>query len=441
MSADPRLIEQIQLILQSHPDAATFPEGWEDVGDFDYLYRKNVILVREQDVNTVVDALDRLFSRTGEEAARRPPSYELQRVTAGVRLIVLPKRLPPVPEVLAALDADLGPGLATPDHILYVCPISCTPSEPAEVSSGTVDPDPPAGSGSTDQLSDQIVSRVVSRHRCDGEGVLVSIVDTGLLPDAARHHPWLAGVDGELDDPYYPETDRIRPYAGHGTFAAGCLRCMAPKARVFVERKFDTKVAAADYESRLVPGLEDVLRRNPDIIVFTFTTSTRNDWSLLTFDDLYERRIRHIKGLVVLAPPGNDGNPRWMWPAAYPWVVSVGALSASWRDRAWFSDYGGWIDVYAPGEDLINAFAEGVYVCTEPPVGQIRHFHGMAKWSGTSFAVSIVAGLIAARMSATGENGQQAAASLLRLGRSQAIPGVGAALYPGQACADYRDTP
>ena len=85
-----------------------------------------------------------------------------------------------------------------------------------------------------------------------------------------------------------------------GTFVAGILRSIAPKASVFVERAFD--IAGADYETRVAASLEDALDRDPDILVFTFTTATHGDQPLVTFDDLFERRIRYLKGLVALRP-------------------------------------------------------------------------------------------------------------------------------------------
>jgi hypothetical protein len=449
MPVDPRLKAQIDLILSSHRDAAAFPGNWEEVGDVEYLYRKNTILVRDQDAGPVTEVLTSFLASRGDGDAPvgkepygtegEPPGagagpseapedpFSRQRVVAGVLRFTVPS----VPAVLREIDDQLGAGVATPDTMLYVSPHACPATEPVEVPPGTVTPVPPPG------LSAQCCrpGHGIPRPGCDGDGVFVSIVDTGLIPDAATGHPWLAGVRGRREDPYEPgSTVDLRAYAGHGTFVAGCLRCAAPKASVFVERAFD--IAGADYESNLARSLEDALRRSPDILLFTFTTTSRHDRPLLTFLHLYERHIRHLKGLLVVAPAGNDGKRRRNWPAAFDWVVSVGALAASWGDRARFSNFGSWVDVYAPGEDLVNAFPSGTYVCKEPPIGERREFQGMAEWSGTSFSTPIVAGLIAARMSATGETGQQAADSLLRLAHSQAIPGTGAVLYPGQACCE-----
>jgi len=429
MPIDDRMRAQARLILDNHEEAAAHParNQWDDADDLHYLYREYAILARVNEADRVTEQLGQILDEVGygdvpEGDARAIRREELSR---GLVRLTVPPTPTLVPDLVARLDEDLWPGIAKPDHKVYVCPFMCPATEPIEVPGGAAPvpaPEPDAGRGAPWGGN-------------DGYGVSVSIVDTGLIPGAAATHAWLAGVRGDQEDPYTTDSEAntvLATYAGHGTFGAGVLRSVAPKASVYVEAAFSN--AGADYESKLLSKLEDALDRDPDILVFTFTSATHRDQSLKTFDELYERRISRTKGLVVLAPAGNDGTSQPRWPAAHPGVIAVGALAASGRQRAQWSNYGRWVDVYAPGEDLVNAYPEGTYVCTEPPdVDQRRQFHGMAMWSGTSFSTPLVAGLIAARMSQTGLNAQQAWDGLQRFARSQAIPGVGPVLYPGQA--------
>jgi Subtilase family len=436
MSVPERMRDQINLILDNLDGAAVDPPppAWDNVDDVDYLYREATILARRQDEVLVDTALREIFDEVEwgglPEGDAREIVHEPLGPTRGIIRFTVPATGLLVPAILDRLDRTLGVGVAKPDHVIYVCGYPCPATEPAEVPPGS-DPFPPPGLNERNGCS----CHRIPWPGCDGQGASISIVDTGLMEHAATQHHWLAGVHGDPEDTYRVTATGhriIRPYSGHGTFVAGVARCMAPKASVDVKRGFD--VVGATFESDLKPILEAALNHNPDVFVFTFCTPTRRDLSLITFDELYETRIRFMKGMAVVVPAGNDSDSRRKWPAAYDWVTSVGALGVNWRDRAWFTNYGKWVDVYAPGEDLVNAFPDGTYITTEPPVNQQRVFQRMAKWSGTSFSTPVVAGLIAARISATGENGAQAAASLQRLACSQAVPGIGPVLYPGQAC-------
>jgi hypothetical protein len=377
-------------------------------GGVDFVYQEGVILVRDAYLRQVADVVG------GGET--------IDGLVHGVTLFSLAKaKIQDVLRALAEIDARLGVGVATPNHILSICPVSpCPATEPEEVPGGEL-PDPGV---------------------CDagGHGVFIYVPDTGLLADAGDH-PWLVGVAGELDPlSEIGDTVEIREYAGHGTFVAGVARCMAPVSTVHVGSDFTT--AGALSEDKIVKRLYEALGLGPDIISLSAGGTTRKDLPLLSFECFWHR-YRHHKGTVLVAAAGNNSTRRPFWPAAFPEVVGVGALAVNWRSRANFSDYGHWVDVYAPGADLVNAYATGVYKYREPPhIGQEREFHGMARWSGTSFSTPLVSGLIAARVSRTGESARIAADALLTIARAQRLPGVGPVLWPCQTagnCCDHAD--
>ncbi|HEX9032503.1 MAG TPA: S8/S53 family peptidase [Streptosporangiaceae bacterium] len=369
-------------------------------GSIDYLYRAGEILVMDAYLDRVRAAL----SPTGAGGGPLGPGDA--GLIEGVTLLSLAPYPYDVPGALDVIDAQVGEWAATPNHILSITPVhTCPASEPDEVPA-TAQPEPGICDGG-------------------GSGVFIYITDTGLLDGAPAAHPWLAGVTGQPDQ---LKQGTIPGYAGHGTFIAGVARCMAPSATVRVTDDFT--IGGALSEADLVLRLGQALSLGADVISLSAGGCTRKDLPLLSFDAFWHR-YRDYKNVVLVAAAGNNSSRRPFWPAAFPEVVSVGALAASGQSRAWFSDFGPWVDVYAPGENLVNAYAAGSYTYREPPrKGHVAQFHGMARWSGTSFATPLVAGLVAARMSRTGETGRQAARALIELARTLRVPGVGPVLRP-----------
>jgi len=65
-------------------------------------------------------------------------------------------------------------------------------------------------------------------------------------------------------------------------------------------------------------------------------------------------------GVVVVAAAGNDGKATVMYPAGYPGVIAVGAISPT-DQRATFSTYGSHLSVVAPGVDIYSANSFGSF--------------------------------------------------------------------------------
>jgi hypothetical protein len=325
---------QIELILAAFRDEVEiWPPNWRQQG-VESLYRRGSLLTRDRDLPRVRELFD------GGTVA-----------SGGVNGLT---RFTPPAGFVFPDDAPVAETL-TLRYLAYVDSVSpCPATEPEEVPPGS----PPYP--------------IVSAEGCDGRGIKVVIGDVGWTGNPPAY--WLEGVDGDDERPFDPpNSDHIRPYAGHGRFIAGVLRGVARHAEVVVRKCFDR--AGAEFESELVSRLDRLLDDSPDIISLSAGTNTRDDLPSLAFEVFVEERLSRVKG-----------------------------------------------------------------ECTEPPdQGQVRRFDGMARWSGTSFATPLVAGLIAARTSRTGESARQAADALLSYARRQAIPGVGPVLMPGDACASPDD--
>ena len=415
-TSDRKYIAQIKLILEAYRgEVEVSPEDWEKRPEgADYLYHSGVVLVRDEDLTRVVE----LFQ------GGRPAEGGI----GGVTRLLLPDKVPPdAPEdpsvtlrFIKYADLRLGRGVVTPEHLFYVCPSvsPCPATEPEEVSPG-IPPDP------------ILPTPFLPAGAADGRGVKVVVLDVGWSDAPAAY--WLAGVTGDPENAF-DGSGRIRPYAGHGTFIAGVMRSIARNVEIVVKSYFTT--AGAMWEFDLARALDEVLDLAPDIISLSAGTRTRFNLPALGLDVFIQTRLNRVNGLTLVAAAGNESTRDYFWPAAFPETVAVGALADNGRDRASFSNFGGWVDVYAPGENLVNAFLTGTYQCTEPPnTGQLRTFTGMARWSGTSFATPLVAGLIAGRMSVTGESAKQAPDALLAFALTQPEPGVGAVLHAGDALA------
>ena len=379
----------------------------EAPADFTYLYEPDHVLLRAADTDDferAVARLEGLFDGAPERVAELLDG-ELVRYRLPAR-----RGGETVPEVLDRLDADqeLGRGRVSPDHWVHVSPggggTLCPAIEPEET--GLTEPWPPVA------------------PQQDGTEVSVAVVDTGWHPPAGvdPRTPWLKGVQGD-DELNGPD---LREYAGHGTFIAGVVRCLAPRTSVFVEGIAVGGVGGGGIlESDLVVQLEEALTHKPQVINLSAGCRTRLDLPSIALEVFHRTRlVKH--DCVLVAAAGNDSTSAPFWPAAFDWAVGVGSLDRDGRVSS-YSNFGVSADVYALGRNLVNAFPDGTFVCRETPDhGDVRVFStGLARWSGTSFSAPVVAGLIAREISTTGRSAQDARDAVLARAVYDSDPGVG----------------
>ncbi|EGX57018.1 protease [Streptomyces zinciresistens K42] len=431
--APQRFHEQFEQIQRCMPDVP-LAMGPDDSAEF--IYEKGHVLVRDGDEARVVEDTVRAYFTADpdlvqDDVRRASPQTNRSGITriqvgdpgAGDRTAD-----PHVAHALRALretEGRAGRRLVSRNHLVSIAVNSCPGDEPAPAEPGTL-LNPAAADGSYDENS--------------AVGVLV--VDTGLMTDF-RSAPLLAHTDGDAQIRERDDDGVLQQYVGHGTFIAGLVAAVAPNTRITVRNSLND--AGAILESEFGGKLFEAVDADgwPDILSLSAGTSNGRTDGLLGVE-AFMRELRAQRTLLVAAA-GNNGSATPFWPAAYAdlpdyqdVVLSIGALRADGEFGACFSNHGAWVKAYAPGERLtgvLTGFATPVpyvyqhstydtcrygfgYACTcqsPPHTGVLSEqgtnaapdrvdFRGHAHWSGTSFATPVVAGMIAAHMTAQQEN-------------------------------------
>jgi hypothetical protein len=260
-------------------------------------------------------------------------------------------------------------------------------------------------------------ARRVLDHAPEGADPDIAILDTGLptpkllaewhpeLEDAARRDVHNLRFPDDVDALYENGTPpELRALAGHGTFIAGLVRLVAPDLVISPYAVLDPDGVGNDVD--IARALLAVGSRPMSVPVISMSLGG------YTFDDAPPPALQHVldrlpRTTVVVASAGNDGHSRPFFPAAVNRVVAVAAFDDPQgvvRPAAW-SNYGSWVDVCAPGVDLLSTYVVGTY---EVHPGQVESFdepNPSARWSGTSFASPLVAAEIARRVREDADTG------------------------------------
>ncbi|MEU5040005.1 S8/S53 family peptidase [Streptomyces griseorubiginosus] len=461
--APQRFHEQFDQIQRSMPDVP-LALGPDDASEF--IYEKGVVLARDgRDAALVEETVRTHFTEatglTGDYVRRDSPETNRSGITRikvgdpghGDRSVTHALR------ALSEREGRAGRRIVSRNHVVSIAVNSCPGDEPvpASLSQGT---NPAPAEAAYDP----------------GTAVGVLVVDNGLTHDHALV-PLLAHVDGDLHGTETDAAGNLLQYVGHGTFIAGVLAAVAPNTDITVRSTLND--AGAILESELGDRLfEAVTDGWPDIISLSAGTSNGRTDGLLGMDAFMQELRAH--GTLLVAAAGNNASASPFWPAAYAdlpeyrdVVLSVGALRGDGEFGACFSNHGSWVKVYAPGERLTSALTGFdapvpyayqhstyeacrygfTYVCTcQSPshVGVLSEdgtvkpdqvmFEGYAHWSGTSFATPVVAGLVAAHMTANKETDPRAARSQLLAGNTQ-FAEVRGAHVPALRPAGWRPVP
>ncbi len=164
---------------------------------------------------------------------------------------------------------------------------------------------------------------------------------------------------------------------GHGTHVAGTIAALDnnvgvigvyPGVALYIVKIFNDQ-GNWTYASDLIDGIQQCQAAGANVISMSLGGSGSSNAENNAFAAVYG------SGILSVAAAGNAGNSSYLYPASYPSVVSVAAVTSS-GSRASYSQYNDQVEIAAPGSSVYSTYKDNQY----------------ATMSGTSMATPHVSG-------------------------------------------------
>lgn len=188
-------------------------------------------------------------------------------------------------------------------------------------------------------------------------GIIVAVVDTGIdynHPDLEANYlpggyDWVNGDNFPMDD------------NGHGTHVAGIIGADInngvgiaglAQVKILAEKVLGQNGVGSNID--VANGIIHAVEQGAGIINLSLG-------SLASSETMHDAiRYAYDNQVLLIAGTGNDDSDIPHYPAAFPEVLAVTATDST-DAPAWFTNYGEWVELAAPGVDIYSTLKGGLY--------------------------------------------------------------------------------